>query len=212
MKTPEYLLLCAWFSVCIVPLQYYVAVIGFQLEGLGDETGLYTDVFAYCYAGAAVTAPLAGWCADRGGLGRAQGAATLVAAVPFFFLAAKDAFGSLEVQTLGLACYGIGRLSVFGLYFTNCGQRFGYANYGTLAGAGLLLTALVSLLQYPLLAWTVGGRSTLVNACLGGALVLQAPYFVWLHRRVTRYETAISTVPREEERERGPCDADQQER
>jgi len=64
MKTPEYLLLCTWFSIVVIPMQYYVGTIGFQLETLGDDTGLYTDIFAYCFAGAAVFAPLAGWIAD----------------------------------------------------------------------------------------------------------------------------------------------------
>ena len=192
MKTPEYILLCTWFSICIVPMQYYVGIIGFQLEELGDETGLYTDVFSYCYAGAAITAPLMGWFADRFGLGLAQGVATLLVAVPFFALAAKDVSSSLDVQTIGLACYGIGRMGIFGLYFTNCGKRFGYSNYGTLAGLGLLITAFVSLLQYPLIAWTVRGYSALVNYLLGIALILQVPYFVWLHRRIKCYESAIS--------------------
>ena len=199
MKTAEYMLLCLWFSVCIVPLQYYVAIIGFQLEQLGDDAGLYTDVFSYCYAGAAAAAPLAGRLADRRGLGLAQGAATLLAAVPHFLLAARDVLGGggdvrLRVQTVGLACYGLGRVGIFGLFFANCGTRFGYAHYGTLAGVGLLVTAVASLLQYPLIALTLAGHSTLVNSSLGAALVLQAPYFVWLHRKTMHPSASLISL------------------
>jgi len=182
IKTPEYLLLVLWFSVGIVPMQYYVGIIGYQLETLGDDTGVYTDLFSYCYAGAALTAPLAGYFADRFGLGVAQGLATAQVALPFFLLASKDRL-PLGVQAIALVSYGIGRMGIFGLYFTNCGKRFGYANYGTLSGLGLLVTGLVSLLQYPLITWTLDGYSNLVNALLGVALVLQAPYFVWLRKR-----------------------------
>jgi len=182
IKTPEYLLLVLWFSVGIVPMQYYVGIIGYQLETLGDDTGVYTDLFSYCYAGAALTAPLAGYFADRFGLGVAQGLATAQASLPFFLLACKDRL-PLGVQAIALVSYGIGRMGIFGLYFTNCGKRFGYANYGTLSGLGLLVTGLVSLLQYPLITWTLDGYSNLVNALLGVALVLQAPYFVWLRKR-----------------------------
>jgi len=191
MKTAEYVLLCAWFSITIVPMQFYIGIIGYQLDEWGDDTGLYTDVFSYLYAGAAITAPLAGFIADRFGLGVAQGLVTVLVAASFFFLMVGGSV-SLNVQTVGLALYGIGRMGVFGLYFTNCGKRFGYDHYGTLAGLGLLVSAVASLLQYPLITLTVNGHATAVYAALGSALVvIQVPYFVWLHRRETRYESAV---------------------
>jgi len=201
MKTAEYILLVTWFSICIVPMQYYIGIIGFQLEELGDDSGLYTNIFSYCYAGAAITAPVAGYIADKYGLGVAQGLFTLIVAISFFLLALKDRFGSsnssssLNVQIIGLATYGIGRMGIFGMYFTNCGKRFGYKNFGTLAGLGLLITAIVSILQYPLIAWTVNGHSTVVNTVLGIALVLQSPYFLWLHRREKLHKSAVSRSP-----------------
>ncbi|VEU34012.1 unnamed protein product [Pseudo-nitzschia multistriata] len=191
MATAEYVLLCAWFSVTIVPMQYYIGVIGLRLEAMGDDTGFYTDLFAYCFAGAAATAPLAGWIADRFGLGIAQALATLLVASSVAVLAMGGAEGAAPgccplggaVSVAGLSAYGIGRMGVFGLYFTNCGKRFGYANYGTLAGLGLLLSAIASLLQYPLIARTAAGNHVAVMVGLVGALLLQAPYFVWLHGR-----------------------------
>jgi len=191
MKTTEYILLCTWFSISIVPLQYYVGIIGYQLEEMGDDTGLYTDIFAYTYAGAAITSPIAGYIADKYGLGVAQGLSTLLVAVSLFFLAASASI-SLNVQTIGIIFYGIGRMFIFGLYFTNCGKRFGYSNFGTLAGLGLLISAICSLLQYVLISWTVSGYGAIVNTVLGAILIAQAPYFGWLYRREKLYESAIS--------------------
>eukprot|EP00536_Pseudo-nitzschia_multiseries_P013938 jgi/Psemu1/36929/gm1.36929_g len=195
MKTKEYVLLCIWFSIVIIPMQFYVGIIGFQLETVGDDTGFYTDIFAYCFAGAAITAPLAGWIADRFGLGIAQGLSTLLIAISIFLLAAKDSI-TLNTHAFGFAVYGIGRMGIFGLYFTNCGKRFGYANYGTLAGLGLLISAILSLLQYPLIAWTVDGYSRAVNTFWGVVLVLLAPYFVWMYQRERFADSAMSRMQR----------------
>ena len=60
----EYLLLVSWFSLLILPCQYYVATIGFQLERKGDDSGTYTALFSILYAGAAVVAPISGKTAD----------------------------------------------------------------------------------------------------------------------------------------------------
>ena len=182
IKTAEYLLLVGWFCVGIVPMQYYVGILGYQFEELGDTNQKYQDLFSYIFAGAAVTAPLAGYIADQHGLGVTQGLVTFILAIPFGLLAAGN-YLPLSVQVVGLVGYGIGRMGIFGLYFSNIGKRFGYTNYGTLAGLGLIVTAIVSLLQYPLIAWSVKGHSTLVNILLVVALLVQAPYFVWLQRR-----------------------------
>merc|ERR1739848_253330 len=101
MKTAEYILLCTWFSISIIPLQFYVAIIGFLLEEMGDDDGFYTNVFAYTYAGAAITSPLPGWIADRYGLGVAHGGSTLLVGISFFILAADTSI-SLDVHTIGL--------------------------------------------------------------------------------------------------------------
>jgi hypothetical protein len=196
MKTSEFILLCStWFSICIVPMQYYVGSIGFQLETLGDDDGFYTDLFAYTYAGARITAPVSGFVADKFGLGVVQGLATLFIAVSLFLLSAGQSI-DLSMQSIGLVLYGVGRMAFFGIYFTNWGKRFGYVNYGTLAGLGLLISAIVSLLQYPLIALASDGYSSIVNLVLAIILVAQAPYFVWLYRRERLYECASSTFRR----------------
>lgn len=186
LRTREYLGLLIWFSVCIVPLQYYVATIGFQLEEKGDE-GFYTDLFAITYASAAVVAPVGGYIADKCSLGIAHGLATTLTAASLFILASP---ASLNAQVVGLICYGVGRMLTFGMYFSNVGKRFGYRNYGTLAGLGLITSSIISLLQYPLIAWTVDGHDVAVNVSLGAMLLAVMPYCFWLHRQERRHGKA----------------------
>ena len=180
MKTSEYILLCLWLSVCIIPLQYYIGSIGFQLEEQGDDDGFYTDLFSILYAGSIVFSPAGGFLSDKLSLGITQGLATWMCAASFFILGSDV---SLNAQAVGLLLYGIGRLLVFGMYFTNCGKRFGYTNFGTLAGLGLLVSALFSLIQYPMIAGAAKGQSTIINVGAGIVLLAQTPYFVWLHHR-----------------------------
>lgn len=186
LRTKEYLGLLIWFSVSIVPLQYYVGTIGFQLEEKGDD-GFYTNLFAITYACAAIVAPVGGIVADKCSLGIAHGLATTLTAASFFILASP---ASLNAQVVGLISYGIGRMLTFGMYFSNVGKRFGYSNYGTLAGLGLITSAIISLLQYPLIAWTAEGHSVPVNLSLGAMLLAVTPYCLWLHRQEQLYGKA----------------------
>ena len=179
LKSIEYICLCIWFSICLIPLQYYIGSIGFQLEDKGD-TGFYSDLFSIVYAAAFVVSPAGGFLSDKLSFGITQGLATVMCAGSFFFLASNI---SLKGQAIGLVLYGVGRLLVFGMYFANCGNRFGYANFGTLARLGLLTSALISLLQSPMISAAANGQARTVNLCSGALLVAQLPYFVWLHRR-----------------------------
>ena len=173
----EYILLIVWFSTCIVPLQYYIGIIGYSLEMLGDDNGFYTDLFSILYASAAALAPFGGYLSDRLGLGLTQGLATSLCATSFYILA----LGSLQAQVPGMCLYSVGRMLVFGMYFSNIGKRFGYANYGLLAGLGLLLSAIISLIQYPLITLAIGGSAREVNLISGSILLLVGiPYCLWL--------------------------------
>lgn len=179
LKSIEYIFLCSWFSFCLPPLQYYIGTIGFQLEEKGDD-GTYTDLFAIVFAGSTIFAPAGGFLGDRLGLAITQGLSTAMCALSMIMLATDI---SLDFQVFWMTIYGLGRLLIFGMFFSNLGRRFGYANYGTLAGVGLLVSAIVSLLQYPLIALSADGKSNLVNICCGAFLLAQFPYFFWLHRR-----------------------------
>ena len=180
----EYLALLAWFSLLIVPLQYYIGTIGYQLEKLGDD-GYYTNIFSITYASAAALAPFGGYLSDRLGLGLTQGLATSLSAVSFYFLAVEN----LQSQLPGMCVYSVGRLLVFGMYFSNIGKRFGYTNYGVLAGLGLMVTAIVSLLQYPLITLVTNGYARQVNIVCGSVLLIVGlPYCLWLGLREKKDE------------------------
>ena len=176
----EYLALVAWFSISTTPMQYYVGSIGFQLEEKGDNDGYYTTLFPILYASVSVLAPLGGYTADVLGLGIAQAIATSIVSSSMFMLA-SDA--SLSLQSIGLGAYGIGRMLTFGLFFCNVGKRFGYANYGLLSGVGLLLSAILSLVQYPLINIAADGKAKQVNIACGAVLISTLPYCFWLYRR-----------------------------
>mmetsp|Transcript_3036 Transcript_3036/g.4604 ORF Transcript_3036/g.4604 Transcript_3036/m.4604 type:complete len:554 (-) Transcript_3036:470-2131(-) len=180
MKSLEYILLIFWFSVCVFPLQYYVGSIGFQLEGKGDDDGFYTSLFSVVYASSAVIAPAGGYLADTAGLGKTQGISTILLAASFLVLALDT---HLYIQSIGLFLYACARMFVYGMYFSNLGKRFGFKNYGTLAGSGLLISAIVSLLQYPLIAAAVEGNADKVNFALVVVCLSLLPYCYWVHRR-----------------------------
>ena len=173
----EYIALLSWFSICIIPLQYYVGSIGFILESKGDDDGFFTALFSILYASAALLAPFGGYLADMLGLAVTQALATLLVASSLFILASP---APLNSQSVGLATYSVGRMLIFGMYFTNVGKRFGYANYGSLAGLGLLISAIISLFQFPLIALAANGKAKNVNLSCGAALVATLPYCAWL--------------------------------
>jgi LAT3 family solute carrier family 43 protein 3 len=180
LKSAEYVSLTVWTSTLLIPLQYYVGSIGFQLEEKGDDDGFYTNLFSIIYAAAIIVAPVGGYMADNLGLGVTQGVATILCAFSLLMMASNL---PLDAQIVGLVAYGVGRMFVFSMYFANVGKRFGYANFGTLTGVGLLTSAIVSLVQYPLIALTADGNGSTVNAVCGSVLLGLLPYCIWLDRR-----------------------------
>jgi LAT3 family solute carrier family 43 protein 3 len=190
----EYIGLLLWFSICLIPLQYYVGSLGFQLENKGDDDGTYTNLFAIVFSAAAVVAPLGGYISDIIGLGLTQGLATVLTASAFFILA-SDAI-SLKGQVAGLVCYGVGRMFIFGMFYSNIGLRFGYTNFGTLSGIGLLVSALASLLQYPLILAASNGSAALINNVSGIVFLCLTPYCAWLAYEERQQPRAQSLLKR----------------
>ena len=180
MKSAEFILLTLWLSISLAPLQYYVGSIGFQLEEKGDDDSFYTNLFSITYAAGIVVAPVGGYMSDNLGLGITQGVATSLCAISFFILASNL---PLNAQIVSFVAYGAGRMFLFSMHFANVGKRFGYANFGTLTGVGLLTSAIVSLVQYPLIALAADGNSSMVNTACGFVLLGLLPYCVWLDRR-----------------------------
>lgn len=178
----EYRALLLWFCCCMPATQFYIMSIGFQLELWGDSKGIYSNVFIWAQGSVALIFPFTGRLADILGLGFMQGMATSLLAMSFAILALPKDIG-IEVQVVGIWFYSAGRGIFFGLFFSNIGRRFGYTNFGLLAGFGLLLAAISSLLQYPLLWWCVAGGDIATNITCFLSLVATIPYAIWLRKR-----------------------------
>ena len=113
------------------------------------------------------------------------GIATVLSSSSMFILAIENI--SLNVHMIGMIAYGVGRMMVFGMFFTNIGKRFGFSKYGTLAGLGLILSAIVSLIQYPLITFAAENKEKTVNIICGVVMLLIGlPYSVWLGLREMR--------------------------
>ena len=179
LLSDEYIALLAWFSVCVTPAQYYVLSIGWQLERKGDDAGDYTRAFVILYAASAALAPIGGAVADKYGVGFAQGLATALTGSSFVVLLSD----SLPAQIAGMTLYSVGRLFVFALFFSNIGRRFGFAHYGTLVGFGMLTSAVLSMLQYPMFTLAIDESVDWVNASCAVAIAGCLPYTAWLSRR-----------------------------
>eukprot|EP00934_Nitzschia_sp_Nitz4_P005010 Nitzschia sp. Nitz4//scaffold1_size375055//74256//75638//NITZ4_000229-RA/size375055-processed-gene-0.114-mRNA-1//-1//CDS//3329540904//5000//frame0 len=158
LQSKEFLLLLMWFSLCMIPIQYYIGSIGFLLEGKGDD-GTYSDLFSIIYAAGAMVSPVGGFLSDRFGLGFAQGLASCLEGCALLILACTD---SLKVQILG--------------------KRFGFTNFGTLSGVSVFVSAVFGLLQYPLISIASGDAHSeqVVNYTLSALLFAQIPYCTWL--------------------------------
>ena len=211
MKSFEYIGLIAWFSVTLIPIQYYIATLGYQLElKFGHHEGyVYSNLFLYLYASAALFSPLGGKIADYYGMGVALGVASTLTSTSFFLLAAstskEEDNTNVGVLVVGLIFHALGRMMDFGMFFTCLGKRFGYSNYGTLLGVGLLLSGTIALLQTPLIDYATSEKSTtltsalarcnVVNNWCGIMLLCLLPYCIWLGLKEKReWKDAIKNV------------------
>ena len=74
---------------------------------------------------------------------------SLLLMVPSLLLLPRTA--PLGAQLATCFVYAVGRVGQWLSYFAFVGSTFGFRHYGKLAGGGLLVQAMVSLLQYPLI-------------------------------------------------------------
>ena len=198
LLSDEYVALLVWFSMCVTPAQYYVLSIGWQLERKGDDAGDYTRAFVVLYAASAALAPIGGAVADKHGVGFAQGLATALTGSSFVVLLSD----SLPAQIAGMTLYSVGRLFVFALFFSNIGRRFGFAHYGTLVGFGMLTSAVLSMLQYPMFTLAIDESVDWVNASCAVAIAGCLPYTAWLSRRERGEKRGLAWKTANEEAQR----------
>lgn len=171
IKNVEYIALVGWFSVCVTPLQYYL-------------TAIQSEVFSIIYAFGAVICPLLGFT-DFFGLGFSQCIGSTLCAVSFFLLNSNDK----SVQIASFIFYTVGRIVVYGMFFSYVGKRFGFTNFGTLSGIGLLISSIVSLCL-PAINKVASEQDKkvseqdkkVVNYTLGIILIGMLPYCAWVNK------------------------------
>ena len=178
----EFLCLVAWFSVMVTPSQYYVLSVGYQLERKGDADGSFSRAFTLLYGFSAPLAPLAGVCADYLGVAFAQFLATALSLIGYAILFVEQ---PLSVQYVGMASYSVGRMFLFATFFANIGRRFGYKHYGAAVGVGMLASAVLSMLQYPMFQAALESKTNLalMNVVCVVCAAACLPYCAWLGAR-----------------------------
>ena len=178
----EFLCLVAWFSVMVTPSQYYVLSVGYQLERKGDADGSFSRAFTLVYGFSAPLAPLAGVCADYLGVAFAQFLATALSLIGYAILFVEK---PLSVQYVGMASYSVGRMFLFAAFFANVGRRFGYTHYGVAVGVGMLASAVLSMLQYPMFQAALESKTNLdaMNVVCVVCAAACLPYCAWLGAR-----------------------------
>lgn len=136
----------------MLPAQFTVGTIGVQLERKGDADGAHTRAYSAVFAAAALATPAAGYAIDR------YGFPPVMAAVNGALCACYAVLMSpmLAAQPVAYVLYSVGRVCLWAQFFAYCAAEFGFRHYGKLAGGGLALGSLVSLLQYAALAAVVG--------------------------------------------------------
>jgi hypothetical protein len=151
-SSPEFLLMLLYFTINALQCQFTVGTIGLQMENKGDADGAATRGFSLALALSFLATPLIGTAFDRLGFTLVFALVnTLLLGVPATLL-----FTSLRAQVLTCVLYSAGRVGLWASFFAFMGATFGFRNYGKLAGGGLMVQACVSLLQYPLLAISLG--------------------------------------------------------
>jgi hypothetical protein len=178
----EFLCLVLWFSVMVTPSQYYVLSVGYQLERKGDLDGSFSRAFTLLYGFSAPLAPLAGVCADYLGVAFAQFLATALSLIGYAILFVDK---PLSVQYVGMASYSVGRMFLFATFFANIGRRFGYTHYGAAVGVGMLASAVLSMLQYPMFRAALESKTNLalMNVVCVVCAAACLPYCAWLGAR-----------------------------
>ena len=194
MWTKEYVGLVLWFTVPVTPFQYYVGSIGWHLERLGDDDGTMTNTFAMVYGLAAFFAPVGGMVADTFGLGVTMAFASIAVGSSFFVLELGGASIALEVHSVGLVLYAVGRLIVFAMFFSSIGKMFGYKYYGLLVGWGMFVSAVFSTLQYPLIAIALDGDYAISNYACGVGCLSAVSYCAAMYRWEKEGSTAFDRL------------------
>ncbi|KAJ1629847.1 hypothetical protein T492DRAFT_1007998 [Pavlovales sp. CCMP2436] len=188
-RSPEYQLVLIFFASNVLPAQFTVGTIGVQLERKGDVNGVHTRAYSIIFASAALAAPLAGMAIDRYGFPPVMAAINAALAISYAVLMVP----LLSIQPIAYVAYSVGRVCLWALWFAYVAAEFGFKNYGKLAGGGLAIGAMFSLLQYAALEAVVrlgGGDFLAINGVWCALSCSMFAVIYELHRRERRCSQA----------------------
>ena len=195
----DFIFLASWFTVMLLPNNFFIISIGDQLEDMGDDDRSMTTGFALVWVLSTLVAPIAGLSADFIGRGATMTFSMGCYVASFALLgvggggSGDNRFGgvSLNAQWITFVTFNVGRLWLFSMYFVSVGRLFGFAHYGTLAGVGLLMSAFATPLAVPMLRHGVDNGWAQSNAaCVAISAACVCFTAGWTWRREAREHQA----------------------
>lgn len=182
----EFTLICVFFLCNVLQCQFTIGNIGIQFEqSAGDASDDLIRFFNGAFASSFVFTPVMGHVIDKLGI---PWALTLINSLLLGALACLLSTWR-PLQYVACIMYSMGRVSLWASFFAFLGATFGFVHFGKLAGFGLLLGGCLSLLQYPLLAITLGpleGDFTFVNLLFIASTTLMYAVILALSWRLAR--------------------------
>eukprot|EP00927_Polykrikos_kofoidii_P046942 TRINITY_DN41047_c0_g1_i1.p1 TRINITY_DN41047_c0_g1~~TRINITY_DN41047_c0_g1_i1.p1 ORF type:complete len:508 (-),score=60.93 TRINITY_DN41047_c0_g1_i1:33-1556(-) len=151
LRSLEYKVLLAWFMTGSFVTQFTVGAVGAQFEQKGDD-GSVTSFFTLLIALSFIFTPFVGMLADRFGFVRIMSVVHILT----ILMQASLMLPWLGVQYATCVLYSVSRVSLWAIFFSFAGANFGFAHYGKLVGGTLFTVSVVVLLQYPLMALSLG--------------------------------------------------------
>jgi len=148
MSSLDFIMLVMYKSFYTLYLQYYMMTIGDQTENMvGEDMAIE---FTICFATVSIVAAGMGYFMDKWGFGILVLCNVGFTDGALMFLSST----TKQLQIVGFVFYVISRMSIYSYFFSFISINFGFNHWGTLAGVGLFVSAIFSLLQY-LLAYIV---------------------------------------------------------
>lgn len=202
LKDVRFLAQVTFFSILVLPAQYYIGTLGSQISRLNsseEAIDRYVQNFNLTYSGVSLITPLFGLVVDKLGFGAGFGLANLLMIGAFALFSYSP---ELEWFIVSYGLYTFARNAQFSTFFTYLAKTFGAKHMGKLMGIGFITSAMVSLLQAPLLHLVIAdfdANYSTGNLVLMGLMTLLFAYCGWVawgERREWREEARRKAVLR----------------
>jgi len=174
--------LVVWYSLLLVGAQLTIGSLNDQVARKTsdpEQVDRLVTAFTISMGFSAVAAPLTGCAIDRFGFPVMAAAVSVGNGLSHVLLLSQ----SVSLQYVTFALYAAARVSLYAFFFARIGGAFGFRFFGKLAGIGLFVSAMFSLVQYGLLYMSFAlGSFDLANCLLAAVAVLALAYPYRLRR------------------------------